>query len=103
MFLIVFTHKCRTSCLNRSWGVQKCAKRVETDETGEAHCTGQFFDFWKCQDACVSTHMLLSPLFHPVLVSVSWLVSDPVLMLLGFLTVSPCVGIEELVSVSALM
>ena len=36
--------------------MQKCAKRVEADETGEAHCTGQYFDYWKCIDKCVCFH-----------------------------------------------
>lgn len=33
--------------------LQKCAKRIEGDESGEAHCTGQYFDYWKCVDKCV--------------------------------------------------
>ena len=34
-------------------GRQACAKRIEKDTTGEAHCTGQYFDMWKCIDHCV--------------------------------------------------
>lgn len=43
--------------------LQRCAKRVDSDETGEAHCTGQYFDYWKCVDKCVRflTYMLLCP------------------------------------------
>ena len=33
--------------------LQKCSKRIEGDESGEAHCTAQFFDYWKCVDKCV--------------------------------------------------
>ncbi|KAK3012182.1 hypothetical protein RJ639_010877 [Escallonia herrerae] len=31
-----------------------CAKRVEADETGHKHCTGQYFDYWHCVDKCVA-------------------------------------------------
>lgn len=33
---------------------QKCVKRIEDDETGQKHCTGQYFDYWKCVDKNVS-------------------------------------------------
>ena len=33
---------------------QACEKRVEEDEGGEKHCTGQYFDYWGCVDKCVS-------------------------------------------------
>jgi hypothetical protein len=35
--------------------MQECVKRVEQDTSGEAHCTGWAFDYWKCLDRCVST------------------------------------------------
>ncbi|OEL37554.1 hypothetical protein BAE44_0001425, partial [Dichanthelium oligosanthes] len=38
--------------------VQKCAKRIESDETGHKHCTGQYFDYWKCVDKSVSAPCL---------------------------------------------
>ncbi|KAK3030343.1 hypothetical protein RJ639_038299, partial [Escallonia herrerae] len=31
-----------------------CVKRVEGDETGHKHCTGQYFDYWCCVDKCVA-------------------------------------------------
>uniref|UniRef100_A0A453K8Z3 Complex III subunit VI n=1 Tax=Aegilops tauschii subsp. strangulata TaxID=200361 RepID=A0A453K8Z3_AEGTS len=34
--------------------LQRCVKRVENDETGQKHCTGQFFDYWSCVDKCVA-------------------------------------------------
>ncbi len=34
---------------------QACAERIKNDTTGQAHCSGQYFDFWKCVDHCVST------------------------------------------------
>ena len=42
------------------WIGQACVKRVEDDETGTKHCTGQFFDYWGCVDKCVSLY-LISP------------------------------------------
>uniref|UniRef100_A0A453NWY9 Complex III subunit VI n=1 Tax=Aegilops tauschii subsp. strangulata TaxID=200361 RepID=A0A453NWY9_AEGTS len=33
---------------------QKCVKRIEGDETGQKHCTGQYFDYWKCIDKHVA-------------------------------------------------
>lgn len=44
--------------LTRRARLQKCAKRVESDTTGEAHCTGQYFDYWKCVDKCVRFSLL---------------------------------------------
>ena len=34
--------------------LQACAERIKSDETGEAHCTGWAFDYWRCIDKCVS-------------------------------------------------
>jgi hypothetical protein len=28
-----------------------CTERVKADKTGEAHCTGQYLDFWACLDS----------------------------------------------------
>jgi hypothetical protein len=36
--------------------VQACVERIKADESGEAHCTGQYFDYWRCVDKCVSVH-----------------------------------------------
>ena len=27
---------------------EACQTRIEKDATGEAHCTGQYFDMWGC-------------------------------------------------------
>lgn len=35
---------------------QACVKRVEGDDTGSKHCTGQYFDYFKCIDECVRIH-----------------------------------------------
>ena len=34
--------------------LQACVKRVEGDDSGHKHCTGQYFDYWFCIDKCVS-------------------------------------------------
>nr|KYP63112.1 Cytochrome b-c1 complex subunit 6 [Cajanus cajan] len=31
-----------------------CIKRIHGDESGQKHCTGQYFDYWSCIDKCVS-------------------------------------------------
>ncbi len=33
--------------------LQACTERIKKDTTGEAHCTGQYFDYWGCIDKCV--------------------------------------------------
>lgn len=33
--------------------LQACVKRIEGDETGQKHCTGQYFDYWSCIDKSV--------------------------------------------------
>jgi len=38
--------------------LQACVKRIQGDESGHKHCTGQYFDYWSCVDKCVSS---LSP------------------------------------------
>ncbi|KAG6542060.1 hypothetical protein Mapa_016524 [Marchantia paleacea] len=34
-----------------------CTKRVEDDDTGSKHCTGQYFDYWGCIDKCAATKL----------------------------------------------
>ena len=36
--------------------LQACVKRIQGDETGHKHCTGQYFDYWSCVDKCVSLY-----------------------------------------------
>lgn len=33
--------------------LQACKKRIEGDESGHKHCTGQYFDYLSCIDKCV--------------------------------------------------
>lgn len=45
--------------------LQACTKRVEDDDTGSKHCTGQYFDYWGCIDKCVSkSHSFGFPLLE---------------------------------------
>lgn len=40
-----------------------CVKRIKGDDSGEAHCTGQYFDYWHCigRDTCqLTAHLPLS-------------------------------------------
>ncbi|KAG6478231.1 hypothetical protein ZIOFF_061666 [Zingiber officinale] len=34
--------------------MQACIERVKGDETGQKHCTGQYFDYWSCVDGLVA-------------------------------------------------
>jgi ubiquinol-cytochrome c reductase subunit 6 len=34
--------------------LQACMKRIHGDDSGQKHCTGQYFDYWYCVDKCVS-------------------------------------------------
>lgn len=66
------TNPCSVTCCYRRWaiggngycalllprsqrwaGYEACIKRVAASGDEEAHCTGQYLDFWKCVDACV--------------------------------------------------
>lgn len=39
---------------NMLLSVQACIDRIKGDESGHKHCTGQYFDYWRCIDKCVS-------------------------------------------------
>ncbi|KAL9692000.1 hypothetical protein QQ045_012430 [Rhodiola kirilowii] len=45
---------CMPKCVKPLRSYQACVKRVESDETGHKHCTGQYFDYWSCVDKCVA-------------------------------------------------
>ncbi|KAA3460900.1 cytochrome b-c1 complex subunit 6-like [Gossypium australe] len=42
----------------KSWFFKElaCVKRIEGDESGHKHCTGQYFDYWACIDKCMLRH-----------------------------------------------
>ncbi|KAG6468659.1 cytochrome b-c1 complex subunit 6-1, mitochondrial-like [Zingiber officinale] len=45
---------CKPKCVKPFWEYQACIKRIKGDESGQKHCTGQYFDYWKCVDECVA-------------------------------------------------
>ena len=45
---------CKPKCINALMEYEACVKRIESDTTGEAHCTGQYFDYFSCIDACAA-------------------------------------------------
>ncbi|KAI3675885.1 hypothetical protein L1987_85481 [Smallanthus sonchifolius] len=49
-----FEDACKPKCVRAWLEYQGCVKRVEADETGHKHCTGQYFDYWQCVDKCVA-------------------------------------------------
>lgn len=53
-FRLQLEDKCKSSCVSYLTALKACEDRVKKDTTGEAHCTGQNFDYWKCLDSCVA-------------------------------------------------
>ncbi|KAK1349811.1 Cytochrome b-c1 complex subunit 6 [Heracleum sosnowskyi] len=45
---------CKPKCVKPLFEYQACVKRIQGDETGHKHCTGQYFDYWQCVDKCVA-------------------------------------------------
>uniref|UniRef100_A0A6N2KPB8 ubiquitinyl hydrolase 1 n=1 Tax=Salix viminalis TaxID=40686 RepID=A0A6N2KPB8_SALVM len=45
---------CKPKCVKPLLEYQACVKRIQDDETGHKHCTGQYFDYWSCVDKCVA-------------------------------------------------
>ncbi|KAL3572714.1 hypothetical protein D5086_026618 [Populus alba] len=45
---------CKPKCVKPLLEYQACVKRVEGDDSGHKHCTGQYFDYWFCIDKCVA-------------------------------------------------
>ena len=48
---------CKPKCAKFVTAYEGCVGRVEKDTTGEAHCTGQYFDMWGCIDKCVAPNL----------------------------------------------
>ncbi|XP_024011031.1 cytochrome b-c1 complex subunit 6 [Eutrema salsugineum] len=44
---------CKPKCVKPLLEYQACVKRIQDDESGHKHCTGQYFDYWHCVDKCV--------------------------------------------------
>ncbi|XP_011044295.1 PREDICTED: uncharacterized protein LOC105139521 [Populus euphratica] len=49
---------CKPKCVKPLLEYEACVKRVEGDESGQKHCTGQYFDYWFCIDKCVAPKLL---------------------------------------------
>ncbi|KAI4296304.1 hypothetical protein L6164_036272 [Bauhinia variegata] len=45
---------CKPKCVKPLLEYQACVKRIQGDESGHKHCTGQYFDYWSCIDKCVA-------------------------------------------------
>lgn len=45
---------CKVECLKELYNYKACIERIKSDESGEAHCTGQYFDYWSCVDKCAA-------------------------------------------------
>jgi ubiquinol-cytochrome c reductase subunit 6 len=43
---------CKPKCEAFQKLYDACVERIADDETGEKHCTGQYFDLWQCIDHC---------------------------------------------------
>ncbi|BBG96067.1 hypothetical protein Prudu_004770, partial [Prunus dulcis] len=43
---------CKPKCVKPLLEYQACVKRIQGDESGHKHCTGQYFDYWSCVDKC---------------------------------------------------
>ncbi|KAL6767010.1 QCR6 [Auxenochlorella protothecoides x Auxenochlorella symbiontica] len=49
--------RCKPRCTKYLLEYEACGERVKNDTTGEAHCTGQYFDYWRCVDKCVAARL----------------------------------------------
>ncbi|KAJ7946675.1 Cytochrome b-c1 complex subunit 6 [Quillaja saponaria] len=49
-----FEESCKPKCVKPLLEYQACVKRIQGDESGHKHCTGQYFDYWSCVDKCVA-------------------------------------------------
>eukprot|EP00466_Bigelowiella_natans_P003357 jgi/Bigna1/55834/estExt_Genewise1Plus.C_720071 len=45
---------CKPKCAAPWKAYLACAKRIEGDTSGEKHCSGWYFDYWKCIDKCAT-------------------------------------------------
>ncbi|WJX26276.1 hypothetical protein P8452_15221 [Trifolium repens] len=45
---------CKPKCVRPLLEYQACIKRIQGDDSGQKHCTGQYFDYWYCVDKCVA-------------------------------------------------
>ncbi|XP_058191861.1 cytochrome b-c1 complex subunit 6-1, mitochondrial [Rhododendron vialii] len=50
---------CKPKCVKSLIDYKKCVERIQGDESGHKHCTGQYFDFWGCIDKCVAPKLFV--------------------------------------------
>eukprot|EP00924_Labyrinthula_sp_SR-Ha-C_P000737 maker-scaffold_7-snap-gene-2.18-mRNA-1 protein AED:0.35 eAED:0.35 QI:159/1/1/1/1/1/3/121/68 len=50
--------KCKPKCSSWWKEYEACAERVRKSNNPEAHCSGQYFDFYHCIDKCAAPEML---------------------------------------------
>ncbi|KAK8475008.1 hypothetical protein V6N13_117170 [Hibiscus sabdariffa] len=50
---------CKPKCVKQLRSYEACIKRIQGDESGHKHCTGQYFDYWSCVDKCVAPTLFL--------------------------------------------
>ncbi|KAK1369715.1 putative Magnesium and cobalt efflux protein CorC [Heracleum sosnowskyi] len=43
---------CQPRCVKTLLEYKACVQRIEGDDSGHKHCTGQYFDYWQCVDKC---------------------------------------------------
>ena len=46
---------CKPNCIKPLLAYQECVKRIQGKH--EAHCTGQYFDYWHCVDKCAAPRL----------------------------------------------
>ncbi|KAF5837872.1 ubiquinol:cytochrome c oxidoreductase 8 kDa subunit [Dunaliella salina] len=46
--------ECKPHCVKQWQEYKACVERIQGDTTGQAHCSGQYFDFWHCVDHCAA-------------------------------------------------
>jgi ubiquinol-cytochrome c reductase subunit 6 len=51
--------KAHPKCLKKWAEYEACTQRIKNDTTGEAQCSGQYFEYWHCVDALVLPPSLL--------------------------------------------
>ncbi|KAI9103682.1 hypothetical protein K1719_023305 [Acacia pycnantha] len=50
-----YEDSCKPKCVKPLIDYQACVKRIDGDDSGHKHCTGQYFDYWSCVDKCAAT------------------------------------------------
>ncbi|GKU90655.1 hypothetical protein SLEP1_g4622 [Rubroshorea leprosula] len=51
---IYLEESCKPKCVKSLIEYGGCVKRIDGDDTGSKHCTGQYFDYLSCVDKCGS-------------------------------------------------